>query len=148
MSICKGSIDSTSLNSLTTLTLKSCPKLNCLFAENMIQPLGNLQDLKVEDCSELKKLIEVGSIVQIGAFSKLKNMELVNLPELFRLCEDNLFEWLSFEIVKIMTCPKLKELPFSKENAPSLRMIECTSQWWSDLNDSVKDRLEGLHSFA
>ena len=148
VSIFRGSIDSTSLNSLMTLTLKSCPKLNCLFPENMIQRLCNLQNLKVEDCSELKKLIEVGSIVQIGAFSKLKNMELVNLPELFRVCEDNSFEWLSFEIMKIMTCPKLKELPFSKENAPSLRMIECTSQWWSDLNDSVKDRLEGLHSFA
>ena len=157
VSICKGLIDSTSLNSLTTLTLKSCPKLNCLFPEYMIQPLCNLQDLKVEDCSELKTLIEVGSIVQTGAFSKLKNMELVNLPELFRVCEDNSFEWLSFEIMKLMTCPKLKELPFGKENALSLRKIECTSRWWSDLctsrwwsdlNDSVKDRLEGLHSFA
>ena len=151
VSICKGLIDSTSLNSLTTLTLKSCPKLNCLLPEYMIQPLCNLQHLKVEDCSELKEVTEVGSGVQTGAFSKLKNMELVNLPELFRifrLCEDNSFKWRSFEIMKIMTCPKLKELPFSKENAPNLRMTECTRQWWRDLNDSVKDRLEGLHSFA
>lgn len=148
VSICNGSIGSTSLDSLTTLTLKSCPKLNCLFPEYMIQSLCNLQDLKIEDCSELQEVIEVGSLVQTGAFSKLKNMELVNLPELFRLCEDNSLEWLSFEIMKIMTCPQLKELPFSKENAPSLRMIECTSQWWSNLNDSVKDRLEGLQSFA
>uniref|UniRef100_A0A2N9FDV2 Uncharacterized protein n=1 Tax=Fagus sylvatica TaxID=28930 RepID=A0A2N9FDV2_FAGSY len=148
VSIYKGSIDSTSLTKLTTLTLKSCPKLKCLFPGDMVQLLCHLQDLQVEDCSEIKEIIKDGSIVQSEALPKLKNMELHNLPRLFSICEDSLLEWPSLEIMKIKTCSELKDLPFSVENAPKLRVIECTMNWWSELNNSVKDRLKDLHSFT
>ena len=148
VSIYKGSIDSTSLTKLTTLTLKSCPKLKCLFPGDMVQLLCHLQDLQVEDCSEIKEIIKDGSIVQSEALPKLKNMELHNLPRLFSICEDSSLEWPSLEIMKIKTCSELKHLPFSVENAPKLRVIECTINWWSELNNSVKDRLKDLHSFT
>uniref|UniRef100_A0A7N2RCL1 NB-ARC domain-containing protein n=1 Tax=Quercus lobata TaxID=97700 RepID=A0A7N2RCL1_QUELO len=148
VSICRGSIDSTSLTKLTTLTLKSCPKLNCLFPGDMIQLLCHLQDLQVEDCFEIKKIIEEGSIVQYESLPRLKNIELHNLPRLFSVCEYNSFEWPSLEIMKIKTCLELKDLPFSVENAPRLRVIECTKNWWNELNDSAKDRLRDLNSFT
>ncbi|GMY32674.1 disease resistance protein UNI-like [Fagus crenata] len=148
VSIYKGSIDSTSLTKLTTLTLKSCPKLKCLFPGDMVQLLCHLQDLQVEDCSEIKEIIKDGSIVQSEALPKLKNMELHNLPRLFSICEDSSLEWPSLEIMKIKTCSELKDLPFSVENAPKLRVIECTINWWRELNNSVKDRLKDLHSFT
>ncbi|KAM4105833.1 hypothetical protein ACB094_04G023100 [Castanea mollissima] len=148
VSICKGSIDSTSLTKLTTLTLKSCPKLKCLFPGDMVQLLCHLQDLQVEDCSAIKEIVEDGIIVQSEALPRLKNMELCNLPRLFSVCEDASFEWPSLEIMKIKTCPELTDLPFSVENAPKLKVIECTINWWSKLNDSVKDRLKDLHSFT
>ena len=148
VSICRGSIDSTSLAKLTTLTLKSCPKLNCLFPGDMIQLLCHLQDLQVEDCFEIKKIIEEGSIVQYESLPRLKNIELHNLPRLFSVCEYNSFEWPSLEIMKIKTCLELKDLPFSVENAPRLRVIECTKNWWNELNDSAKDHLGDLNSFT
>ena len=148
VSICRGSIDSTSLAKLTTLTLKSCPKLNCLFPGDMIQLLCHLQDLQVEDCFEIKKIIEEGSIVQYESLPRLKNIELHNLPRLFSVCEYNSFEWPSLEIMKIKTCLELKDLPFSVENAPRLRVIECTKNWWNELNDSAKDRLGDLNIFT
>ncbi|XP_030940072.1 uncharacterized protein LOC115964998 [Quercus lobata] len=148
VSICKGSIDSTSLTKLTTLTLKSCPKLKCLFPGDMVQLLCHLQDLLVEDCSTIKEIIEDGIIVQSEALPRLKKMELCNLPRLFSVCEDASFEWPSLEIMKIKTCPELRDLSFSVENAPKLKVIECTINWWSKLNDFVKDRLKDLHSFT
>lgn len=50
--------------------------------------------------------------------------------------------------MKIKTCSELKDLPFSVENAPRLRVIECTTNWWNKLNDSTKDRLKDLHSIT
>ncbi|KAK7821277.1 disease resistance protein [Quercus suber] len=115
---------------------------------DMIQLLCHLQDLQVEDCFEIKNIIEKGSIVQYDSLPRLKNMELRNLPKLFSVCEYNSFEWPSLEITKIKTCLELKDLPFSVENAPRLRVIECTTNWWNKLNDCAKDRLKDLHSFS
>lgn len=148
VSICRGSIDSMSLTKLTTLTLKKCPKLKCLLPGDMIQLLCHLQDLQVEECFEINKIIEDGGIVQSESLPRLKNMELYNLPKLLSVCEDNSFEWPSLEIVKIKTCSELKDLPFSVENAPRLRVIKCTTNWWNKLNDSTKDRLKDLHSIT
>uniref|UniRef100_A0A7N2N9W3 Uncharacterized protein n=1 Tax=Quercus lobata TaxID=97700 RepID=A0A7N2N9W3_QUELO len=92
VSICKGSIESRCLTKLTTLTLKSCPKLKCLFPGDMVQLLCHLQDLQVEDCSANKEIIEDGIIVQSEALPRLKHMELCNLPRLFSVCEDASFE--------------------------------------------------------
>ena len=151
VSICEGSNKSSSLNKITTLTLQGCPRLKRLFPQALVRLLCNLKDLQVEDCSEIEEIIEGGSIVEIRALPKLKNVVLCKLPRLFRICEDASFEWLSLETMKIQTCPDLKHLPFSMENATSLRVIECTENWWSQLvwpDDSVQDRLKGLRSFT
>ena len=92
----------------------------------MVQLLCHLQDLQVDDCFAIKEIIEDGIIVQSKALPRLKNMELCNLPRLFSVCEHALFEWPSLEILKIKTCPELRDLPFSVENAPKLKVIECT----------------------
>lgn len=131
-----------------TLTLKGCPRLKRLFpqASRMVQLLCNLKELQVEDCSEIEEIIEGGSLVEIRALPKLKNVVLCKLPRLLHICEDASFEWLSLETMKIQTCPKLKHLPFV-EKATSLRVIECTESWWSQLvwpNDIAQDRLKGV----
>ena len=153
VTICDGSNVSMSLNKITALVLKGCPMLKSVFpqASGIIQLLGNLQELQVEYCSGIVKIIEVGPIVETRALPKLKNVVLCNLPKLLHICEDSSLEWLSLETMKIQTCPELKHLPFSAENATSLRVIECTENWWSQLswpNDSVRDRLKLLHSFT
>ncbi|GMY32313.1 probable disease resistance protein At4g27220 [Fagus crenata] len=153
VTIYKGSIVSRSLDKITTLTLKGCPGLKRLFpqASVMVQLLRNLQDLEVEDCSKIEEIIEGGSIIEIGAFPKLKKVVLCDLPRLFHICEDASLEWPSLETMMIKTCPKLKLLPFRVGNATSLRVIECTENWWNQLvwpDDSVKERLKDLHSFT
>ncbi|XP_030948988.1 probable disease resistance protein At4g27220 [Quercus lobata] len=151
VSICEDLNESRSLNKITTLTLQGCPRLKRLFPQALVQLLCNLKDLQVKDCSKIEEIIEGGSIVEIGALPKLKNVVLCKLPRLFRICEDVSFEWLSLETMKIQNCPDLKHLPFSMENATRLRVIECTENWWSQLvwpDDSVQDRLKGLRSFT
>lgn len=57
--------------------------------------LCNLKDLQVEDCSEIEEITEGGSIVEIRALPKLKNVVLCRLPRLFSICEGVSFEWRS-----------------------------------------------------
>uniref|UniRef100_A0A7N2RFH2 NB-ARC domain-containing protein n=2 Tax=Quercus lobata TaxID=97700 RepID=A0A7N2RFH2_QUELO len=126
VSICEDSKNSRNFNKITTLTLKGCPGLKKLFPQALVQMLCNLKDLQVEDCSEIEEIIEGGSIVEIRALPRLKNVVLCRLPRLFSICEGVSFEWPSLETMKIQTCPDLKHLPFSVENAIHLRVIECT----------------------
>ncbi|XP_030949001.1 probable disease resistance protein At4g27220 [Quercus lobata] len=148
VSICEGSNNSRSLNKITTLILQGCPRLKRLFPQALVQMLCNLKDLQVEDCSDIEEIIEGGSIVEIRALPKLKNVVLCKLPGLLRICEGASLEWRSLETMKIQTCPVLTHLPFSVENAIHLRVIECTENLWNQLlwpTDSVQDRLRGLH---
>ncbi|XVE80932.1 hypothetical protein DITRI_Ditri15bG0021200 [Diplodiscus trichospermus] len=147
--IWRGSIESKSLCSLTTLTLKGCHSIVMLFSQGMVIRLSLLQKLHVEDCCKMKEIIEDGNIVESHAFPKLKTLQLRDLPELCSISHVSL-QWPSLETIWIKACMKMRNLPHTVQSASKLRIIQCTEDWWNQQdwpNDSIKDGLRKFLSF-
>ncbi|KAK8556114.1 hypothetical protein V6N13_070183 [Hibiscus sabdariffa] len=89
-------IESKSLCSLTTLSLKGCNNIEALFSPGMIIRLSQLENLQVEDCCVLKEIIEDGRADESRTFPKLKNLQLSDLPELCSISHASL-QWPSLE---------------------------------------------------
>ncbi|KAK0608248.1 hypothetical protein LWI29_027903 [Acer saccharum] len=145
--IWKGSIQAGSFPVLTTLTLKGCHSLKTLFSQEIVLQLKQLQSLEVEDCKEIEKIIEDGSVVEAKVFPKLKKLELCSLPRLSNICQNMSLEWPSLETTIIKTCEELKNFPSTFESAAKLGVIRCTQDWWNQLvwpNDNVKNRFQSL----
>ncbi|KAJ0035487.1 hypothetical protein Pint_26070 [Pistacia integerrima] len=149
--IWNGPIDSKSLTMLTTLTLKGCHSLKALVSEAMALRLNQLQFLQVEDCRVIEEIFETGIIVESGAFPKLKNLQLINLPRLSNICSEvTPLDWPSLETIMIRACEELRNFPSTISNAARLRKIKCTERWWNNLawaNDNVRNHLEGVKEF-
>ncbi|XVF29561.1 hypothetical protein REPUB_Repub15cG0131900 [Reevesia pubescens] len=147
--IWRGSIESKSLYSLTTLTLKGCHSMGMLFSQGMVIRLSQLQKLQVEDCCIMKEIIEDGIIVESSAFPKLKDLQLHDLPELFSISQVSL-QWPSLETIMIKTCMRIKNVPDTIKNASKLRIIQCTEDWWNQQdwpNNNNKDDFRKFLSF-
>ncbi|KAJ0028590.1 hypothetical protein Pint_36254 [Pistacia integerrima] len=150
MHIWKGAIVSGSLNMLKTLTLKGCHVLEFLFSQEVVAHLQELQYLQIEECLAIKEIIKDESIVDSTAFSKLKNLELINLPLLSTICHDLSIKWNALETLKINTCVKLTNFPSTFRTAEKLRGIHCSPDLWNQLvwpndGDVTKDHLQKLH---
>ncbi|KAK4857163.1 hypothetical protein QYF36_025220 [Acer negundo] len=145
--IWKGSIQVGSFPVLTTLTLKGCQSLKTLFSQEIVIQLKQLQHLQVEDCKEIEKIIEDGSVVEPEVLPKLKKLELCSLPRLSNICQNLSLEWPSLETTIIKTCEELKNFPSTFEKAAKLGVIRCTQGWWNQLvwpDDNVKNRFQSF----
>ncbi|TXG72720.1 hypothetical protein EZV62_001299 [Acer yangbiense] len=145
--IWKGSIQAGSFPVLTILTLKGCHSLKTLFSQEIVLQLKQLQHLQVEDCKEIEKIIEDGSVVEPEVLPKLKKLELCSLPRLSNICQNLSLEWPSLETTIIKTCEELKNFPSTFEKAAKLGVIRCTQDWWNQLvwpNDNVKIRFQSF----
>ncbi|KAI5311773.1 PREDICTED: disease resistance [Prunus dulcis] len=147
----KGSMTTQSLSSLATLLLKGCPRLEILFSKAMVQLLSQLQHLEVEDCQEMKVIIETGSNV-LRAFPKLKTIKLSNLPKLATIWQGALMEWPSLRTIEIRGCAMLKDLPSTMEKAAKLKVIRCTRDWMNHLewpsDPAVEARFQTMFHFV
>ncbi|XP_022760808.1 probable disease resistance protein At1g61310 [Durio zibethinus] len=129
VSIWKGTIASESFSALTTLTLKECQGITKLFSLEVVRKLCKLQNLQVEDCAMIEKIIEAESSVESTAFPSLKNFQLCSLTSLSSICDVPL-ECPSLERILIKTCEALTTLPSVLQKAPKLREIQCAEDWW------------------
>ncbi|KAJ0093348.1 hypothetical protein Patl1_26724 [Pistacia atlantica] len=164
MHIWKGSMVPQSLMMLTNLTLKECHSLKVLFSEEMVLRLNLLQYIQIEGCQVMEEIIKDGSIVDSGAFPKLKILELINLPLLSKICNDATLTWNSLEVLKIESCtvieeitkdegivdsgafPKLKN--FELVNLPKLsKVCKNVSLKWDSLETLKIDTCMELKSF-
>ncbi|XP_042513747.1 probable disease resistance protein At5g63020 [Macadamia integrifolia] len=149
--IWKGSIRSACFAKLSTLKLNECHKLKNIFSRGMIQQLSKLQELKVENCLDMEEVIDKDvDILESNALPRLRTLELVNLPNLSRICQCSSLDWPSLERIEIMECVELKSLPFTSNNAEKLRLIECKHDWWNNLvwqDDAVRGRLQDVSHF-
>ena len=135
-----------SLVQLTTLVISKCPKLKNVFSHGLIQLLHELKHLKVEECHQIEEIIARSESEGLGtnALQSLRNLELVDLPQLRSISDDS-FKWPSLQKIKISFCDELKRLPFSSENAAKLRRIEGQQSWWEALeweDQAYKQRLQ------
>ncbi|XVF29353.1 hypothetical protein REPUB_Repub15cG0113400 [Reevesia pubescens] len=146
--IWEGRIPSESFGALRTLTLKDCQGMTVLFSLEMVRQLSKLQNLQVDDCTRIEKIIEADSTAESVTFPELKNFQLLGLRRLSSICDASL-ECHCLETILIKTCEELKSLPRILENASKLREIQCAEDWWDGLqwpNNETKERFRTLRS--
>ncbi|KAJ0033978.1 hypothetical protein Pint_26105 [Pistacia integerrima] len=149
--IWKGAIESQhSLIMLKILTLKGCHSLKVLFSGVTVLRLNQLKHIKIEDCKVIEQIIQDGSIVDLGAFPKLEEFELIDLPSLSNISKVVSMKWDSLETLMINKCAELKSFPSTFKEAKKLRSIYCTQDLWNQLvwpadNDATKNRFLNLH---
>ncbi|KAL7145595.1 hypothetical protein ABFS83_07G095400 [Erythranthe nasuta] len=129
---------------LTVLTLNGCPKLAKVLDLELARALTNLKHLKVENCSQVSKILDVQEKVDLSDI--LNNVEIVqlsNLPALQSICKSTSLKWNSLKAMAIIRCNKLSDLSLSETNAKMLSSIECEDIWWTslELTKEIRDRL-------
>ncbi|XP_059655102.1 probable disease resistance protein At4g27220 [Cornus florida] len=95
---------------LEKLHINGCLNLLKVFSHQIAQLLIKLRDLKVENCSEVKEIIEIDNkdIDLSGTFPKLENLHLVNLTRLTYICWNDSLNWPSLKKYEIKDCGDLE----------------------------------------
>ncbi|KAL6203752.1 hypothetical protein ACLB2K_027451 [Fragaria x ananassa] len=109
-SICNGPAPHAMFRSLKTLTVYDCELLQSLFASDVAQCLVQLEDLVVERCPLLERVMEAVNKDKT-VLPNLKNLVLKNLPMLYGPSATTVdIECPSLERLVVEDCP---QLPFS-----------------------------------
>ncbi|CAL5329834.1 unnamed protein product [Camellia sinensis] len=148
-SIWNDRVDPATLTKLKTLVLSSCQMLRIIFPLVVIQHLHEIECLKIEDCPEIVEVVEQSATVgNQELLPKLRKVVLCGLPKLGSICADNSLKWPALEKLNIHNCPALIKLPFGKDNAENLKLIQVEKQWWENLqNQEVKEQLQQFCTF-
>ncbi|XWS47898.1 hypothetical protein CRYUN_Cryun13aG0025400 [Craigia yunnanensis] len=147
--IFEGSLSTKSLSKLHTVVVTSCPILRKIFSLKVIQQLSKLQKLAIQNCAEIKELIEkADSAGQVSpAFPNLEPLILIEMPKLRTISADKSLTLPSLKELQVYRCPELKSLPFDKDNAANLKSIETEQVWWEALRwpqNDVKEQLQSI----
>jgi disease resistance protein RPS2 len=118
--------------------------------------IGGVSDDEVEE--EAEEIEETGICSNV-IFPKLRELRLLDLPELKTICSSSnvIVSDSPLQLIKIFGCPKLKRLPLSlrltngqPSSPPSSLQIRITKQKWELLewdNHDTKNILEPLCLF-
>ncbi|XP_017636020.1 probable disease resistance protein At4g27220 [Gossypium arboreum] len=143
--ICLGS-SSASLQNLTTLYVGNCNAMKYLDTCLAVQGMTQLKKLRVRNCISMKEIVatEEGETTCDIIFSRLKSLELVNLPRPTSFCSGNhTFGFPGLEELIVSGCPELEI--FCKgvlTNPPLLQKVEYGKDnglWCSDLNNTIQE---------
>ncbi|KAA8532654.1 hypothetical protein F0562_032687 [Nyssa sinensis] len=141
-----------SFTSLKELSLTGCGRIKKVFSWGLIRQLHNLERIWIDKCPELEEVISVeGNDCEMHEYREV-------LPKLRFFCCYDLQNFVSFfggislslpSLIKVhfFSCPKLKRISFGVDNAPNLRQIYGSKQWWEALeweDDAIKSRLDPL----
>lgn len=100
LSIWDGSIQLESVPKLIILDVRNCPKLTEIFPQGAIQMVNQAS---------------VNGVRRSRVFPKLKEFNLIDMPNLIHVYQNDWLEWPSLEKVSIRNCPNLSGVPFSNE---------------------------------
>ncbi|KAJ6797578.1 putative disease resistance protein isoform X2 [Iris pallida] len=138
---------------LKELSVVSCPYLAHLFLPSLAHELQRLEKLEVRKNRLMKEIIVVegGVVLDKGAFPRLKEVSLVELPvlESFYSLEREAvcFNWPSLEYIKLENCRHMKRFPIGLESAPKLKKVNVgngdDAEWFQGLaweDDSIPSR--------
>ena len=151
-SIWEGIFHLGSLAQLKTLTLCKCLSLKKIFSNGMIAQLSKLQNLKVEECSEIEEVImeSENQGLELDVLPSLKTLVLLDLPKVRSIYINDSIKWSSLKKIEISMCPLLTKLPFNNENAINVECIEVQRSWWKALEwqeEAIEERLRSICSF-
>nr|XP_011461658.1 PREDICTED: probable disease resistance protein At4g27220 isoform X2 [Fragaria vesca subsp. vesca] len=105
-SVCNGPAPHAMFQGLKILTIYRCELLQSLFASDVAQCLVQLEDLLVEDCPLLERVMEAVN-KEKTVLPKLKNLVLKNLPRLYGAVAAVDIQCRSLEHLMVEDCPKL-----------------------------------------
>ncbi|KAL4376976.1 hypothetical protein GQ457_02G035920 [Hibiscus cannabinus] len=139
---------SASFQNLTTMEVWECKGMKYLDTCVAVQGLSQLQKLIIGECISVKEI--VASVEDEATcdiiFSRLKSLELVNLPRLKSFCSGNhTFGFPCLEELIVTGCPDLEIFCKGVLNAPLLQSVEYgrdKEHWSGDLDSTVQH----LHS--
>ncbi|TYG47134.1 hypothetical protein ES288_D11G313800v1 [Gossypium darwinii] len=140
--ICLGS-SSASFQNLTTLDVWNCEAMKYLDTCLAVQGMAQLKKLRVRDCISMKEIVatEGGEATCDIYFSRLRSLELVNLPRLKSFCSgSHTFRFPCLEELIVSGCPELEI--FCKgvlSNPPLLLCGKDNGHWCSDLNNTIQE---------
>lgn len=148
-SIWKGPVSSGSLANLKDLTLFGCPELTTVLNHELARTLSSLEYVKVENCSKVKEIINeripnehiVSEVVdQYDMLTKVKTIDLINLPMLQSICKNDSLKWRSLVKIAIRSCNILRDIHVSLSHAEYLETVECENSWWLQLPEEQNIR--------
>ncbi|XP_022722045.1 probable disease resistance protein At1g61300 [Durio zibethinus] len=131
-SIWVGVVPEGSFAMLRTLHVHACPKLKYVLRNSMLQFITNLEELIVDDCAAIEKIIVDDMTVESSHIShfNFKTLTLHYLPVL-----DNIWEgaWPLFEYINVYNCPNIKKINLDSELKRTLKEIKGEKDWWDAL---------------
>ncbi|TYG95885.1 hypothetical protein ES288_A11G304000v1 [Gossypium darwinii] len=136
---------SASFRNLTTLDVWNCEAMKYLDTCLAVQGMAQLKKLMVKDCISMTEIVatEGDEATCDIIFSRLKSLELVNLPRLKSFCSGNhTFGFPCLEELIVSGCPELEI--FCKgvlTNPPLLQKVEYgndNGHWYIDLNNTIQ----------
>ncbi|GMI79299.1 hypothetical protein HRI_001599200 [Hibiscus trionum] len=139
---------SASFQNLTTLEVWHCRGMKYLDTCVAVRGLSQLKKLIIRDCVSMKEIIASGGDEAMCdiIFSRLKSLELLDLPRLKSFCWGNhTIGFPCLEEVIVRGCPELEIFCKGVLNAPLLQSVEYgrdKGHWSGDLNSTVQH----LHS--
>ncbi|XP_040361382.1 probable disease resistance protein At4g27220 isoform X2 [Rosa chinensis] len=104
-SICNGPVPRVMFQSLKSLTFYRCEVLQSLFASDVAQCLVQLEDLFVQQCPLLERVIEAVNDER-PVLPRLKNLVLMQLPMLYGASATGEIECPSLEHLIVVDCPQ------------------------------------------
>ncbi|XP_050363111.1 disease resistance protein At4g27190-like [Argentina anserina] len=156
-SLCKGLMPSGALGALKILQISYCNSLESVLNPRLIEHLSNLEELSVEHCPKLEKVIEEEQSIHNAEvnLARLKSLKLCNLRELKSIYSEEVM-CISLCTITVEGCNKLNRLPFrilidegnqhrQPSITPPIRKVKAEQVWWDSVelaNLSVKTFLQ------
>ncbi|XWS13138.1 hypothetical protein CRYUN_Cryun36dG0011900 [Craigia yunnanensis] len=130
--IWEGVVPEGSFAMLRILHVHACPKLKCVLKSSMLQSISNLEELIVDDCAAIEKIILDDMITESShiSYSNFQRLTLQYLPAL-----DNIWEgaWPLFQYLNVYNCPNFKKINLDLELKHTLKEIKGEKDWWDAL---------------
>lgn len=96
------------LGKLVKLEITHCGLLKCPLSNTFAGKLVLLEDLKIESCKMLEKVVEGGEETQERSFPRLKDLQLADLPMLIKFNSEAFnSRFPNLQRLRIEKCPKL-----------------------------------------
>ncbi|XP_062002375.1 disease resistance protein RUN1-like isoform X2 [Rosa rugosa] len=132
--------------SLKTFSFVDCQKLEYLFTSDVARCLLQLEDVSVEDCDSLDRIIEASEEIESNkiVLPQLKNLVLKGLPKLTRLSStssstiDIEIECPTLERLCVSACPQLS-ISASDFNSSNEVQLDYQHYW-----DTLRNRMDDV----
>uniref|UniRef100_A0A7N2M857 NB-ARC domain-containing protein n=1 Tax=Quercus lobata TaxID=97700 RepID=A0A7N2M857_QUELO len=132
---------------LKSIEVKNCNQMKYLLScGDFNRTLPNLEVINVRRCGILDELFNYESRQNMAPDPIVPNLQkvtLMRLPKLITLCRHKEI-WSCLEQVEVVRCNELRRLPFTNQNAATIKEIRGDSQWWNALewdDDQTKSSL-------